>query len=163
MRNTLLIYSVMMMLALLTSCEEKHQEAEKLMNEIRNCMDSECYEDALAGVDSLRRTYPDAVKQRKEALLVHQQASLALAQQNLSVVDSTLQVVEKEYERLKPIVERRHNEGVATASELQHFNELRALRDSLQGVFNMECAKIKYIHKRQEEAKDLDANKAKQG
>ena len=40
---------------------------------------------------------------------------------------------------------------VFTQEELQKFNELRAYRDSLQGVFNLECAKIKYIHKRQKE------------
>lgn len=162
MNKTSILYSAIFITMTATSCGEKHEEATLLLQEIHNDYAKGLYEKALNGVDSLRRTYPEAVKQRKEALIIHQQASLALAQNNLATVDSTLQQIEREYNTLKPRIDERHNQGVATAEELHYFNLLRARRDSLQGVFNMECAKIKYIHKRQKEAEDFDAQKSKQ-
>lgn len=134
-----------------SSCEEKNIEAAKLLNQIHTYYDNGEYQSALDMVDSLRRTYPEAIEQRKEALVIFQQASLAMAQQNLAKVDSMLQVTEGELSMLKPQVESHRAQGIATAAELQHYTKLRVFRDSLQGIFNMECAKIKYIHKRQAE------------
>ena len=105
----------------------------------------------MLSIDSLRHDYPEAVEERREALKFHQEASLKLAQANLALVDSTLQAAIKQYDEMKPQVEAHRKACVATQEELQQFNELRAYRDSLQGVFNMECAKIKYIHKRQKQ------------
>lgn len=158
MKKTLMIYALFAAFPSLISCEEKPSEAAKLLEEIRADYEAGKYDDALLGIDSLRHAYPEAVKERKEALIIHQQASLVQAQQHLACIDSTLQVVEREYNSLKPVIEERHNNGTATRNELHHFNLLRAQRDSLQGVFNMECAKIKYIHKRQKEAEEMQSN-----
>jgi hypothetical protein len=99
----------------------------------------------------MRHYYPDAVEERREALKFHQEASLKMAQANLAEVDSALQSAIRQFDEMKPQVEAHRKACTATHEELQKFNELRAYRDSLQGVFNLECAKIKYIHKRQKE------------
>lgn len=151
MKKALSILCIISFALFFSSCEEKHEEASKLLEQIRDYYDNGDYQSAIETVDSLRRTYPEAVDQRKEALAIFQQASLGIAQQNLAKVDSMLQAAESELSELKPQVEEHRAQGVATAEELQHFNELRVYRDSLQGIFNMECAKIKYIHKRQAE------------
>lgn len=162
MNSKKVLYFLFLCIAMLLSCEEKHEEASNLLDEIKAHYDKGNYEVALACIDSLRRTYPDAISQRKEALAIYQQASLVLAQQNLAIVDSTLQVLEREYDMLKPKVEKRHNQGIATAEELHHLNLLRARRDSFRGVFNVECAKIKYIHKRQKETEAIDSQMPQQ-
>ena len=99
----------------------------------------------------MRHAYPTAIEERKEALKIHQEASLKKAQANLALTDSALQAAEREYSSIRPVVEKRHKEGTATEEELSNMNQLRKVRDSLQVVFNVECAKIKYIHKRQKQ------------
>lgn len=140
-----------LLMVLLGSCKEKNPEAKQLLSEIKSDYQAGRYQQALFGIDSLRHAYPNAIEERKEALKIHQDASLKMAQENLARVDSALQLKQREYAPLEPQVKAHRSAGNATASELQHFNELRADRDSLQTVFNVECAKIKYIHKRQKE------------
>ena len=91
------------------------------------------------------------VRERLFSRRFHQEASLKMAQANLAEVDSALQAAIRQFDEMKPQVEAHRKACTATKEELQQFNELRAYRDSLQGVFNLECAKIKYIHKRQKE------------
>ena len=134
----------------LTSCE-KNPEAKQLLQEIQTDYEAGNYQRVMFSIDSLRHNYPDAVEERKEALKIYQEASLKLAQENLAQVDSSLQAAIKQYDEMKPQIEAHRKACIATQEELQEFNELRAYRDSLQGVFNLECAKIKYIHKRQKE------------
>lgn len=141
-----------MTLTFLVACEEKHEEATSLLAEIRDSYENGDYQAALIAIDSLRRTYPEAISQRKEALEIFQKASIAIAQGNLADVDSMLQKIDEEYKRLKPIVEAHRKSGDASAAELSYFNQLSARRDSLQGVFTVECAKIRYIRKRQQES-----------
>lgn len=136
----------------LYSCKEENAEAKQLLESIRQDYESGHYDEALLAIDSLRHTFPKAVEERKEALKLHQEASLKKAQANLALVDSALQATDKEYNRVRPVVEKRHKEGVATKQELHNMNMLRKERDSLQVVFNVECAKIKYILKRQKES-----------
>lgn len=134
----------------LTSCES-NPEAKQLLKEIQADYEAGNYQRVIYSIDSLRHNYPDAIEERKEALKIQQEASLKMAQENLALVDSSLQASIRQFDEMKPIVEAHRKECVATEEELQQFNELRARRDSLQGVFNLECAKIKYIHKRQKE------------
>ena len=161
MKKALTLLYFITLILVFSSCEEKNAEATKLLDDIREYYEKGEYQSALDAVDSLRRTYPEAVSQRKEALVIFQQASLAMAQQNLAKVDSALQVTENELAMLKPQVEEHRRQGVATAEELQHYTKLRVYRDSLQGIFNMECAKIKYIHKRQEENEAVEKSSDK--
>ena len=135
---------------LLTSCE-KNPEAKQLLKEIQADYEAGNYQRVIYSIDSMRHYYPDAVEERREALKLHQEASLKMAQANLAEVDSALQAAIRQFDEMKPQVEAHRKACTATQEELQQFNELRAYRDSLQGVFNLECAKIKYIHKRQKE------------
>lgn len=134
-----------------SSCKEENAEAKQLLESIRQDYESGNYDEALLTIDSLRHAYPTAINERKEALKIHQEASLKKAQANLAVTDSALQAAEREYKSIWPTVEKRHKEGTATEEELSRMNQLRKVRDSLQVVFNVECAKIKYIHKRQKQ------------
>lgn len=139
---------------MLCGCTEKApNEAENLLNEIRADYEAGRYQKALQGIDFLRNSYPKAVNEREEALKIHQEASLKLAQDNLAKVDQALQAAEKSYDSLTVIVEANRKALTATPQQLQQYNELRAYRDSLKVVFEVECAKIKYIHKRQEQVK----------
>lgn len=148
------IFPLLIFLFTLISCTEKApNEAENLLNEIRADYEAGRYQKALQGVDSLRHAYPMAVNERKEALKIHQEASLKMAQDNLAQVDQALQAAEKSYDSLAIVVEVNRKALTATPQMLQQFNELRVLRDSLRTVFTVECAKIKYIHKRQEQVK----------
>ena len=135
---------------LLTSCE-KNPEAKQLLKEIQADYEAGNYQRVIYSIDSMRHNYPDAIEERREALKLHQEASLKMAQANLAEVDSALQAAIRQFDEMKPQVEAHRKACTATKEELQQFNELRAYRDSLQGVFNLECAKIKYIHKRQKE------------
>lgn len=135
---------------LLTGCE-KNPEAKQLLKEIQADYEAGNYQRVIYCIDSMRHNYPDAIEERREALKLHQEASLKMAQANLAEVDSALQAAIRQFDEMKPQVEAHRKACTATKEELQQFNELRAHRDSLQGVFNLECAKIKYIHKRQKE------------
>lgn len=147
MRYVLFIFAV-----LLCSCQSDKRDAEKLLEEVQVMMDNGDYRSAIRGIDSLRRTYPKAIEVRKAALPIYQEASLRLAQENLAKVDSALQASESLYNVQKQIVDDHHAKGIATQEELHELNLLRYRRDSLKGVFDMECDKIKYIHKKQGES-----------
>ena len=145
-----LAFCVTFSTVLLISCE-KNPEAKQLLKEIQADYEAGNYQRVIYSIDSMRHYYPDAVEERREALKFHQEASLKMAQANLAEVDSALQAAIRQFDEMKPQVEAHRKACTATKEELQQFNELRAYRDSLQGVFNLECAKIKYIHKRQKE------------
>ena len=65
--------------------------------------------------------------------------------------DRALQKIESEYEQMKKIVEDLKSKGMATAEQLRNLTLTRVKRDSLKTVFDVECAKIKYINKRMKE------------
>lgn len=152
MKHTL--FAIFGALIILTaySCKEEKNEAALLLQEVKADFEAGRYDKALAGIDTLRAKYPKAIAERDSALRIYQEASLRQAQQHLATVDSTLQVIEKVYNAMSIVVETKRKAGIATQQELQEFNELRYKRDSLKGVFDVECAKIKYIHKRQKQA-----------
>ena len=149
MKIIIAIFAVCLIATTLSSCEEKDTAAQQLLESIRHDYESGDYDKALLAIDSLRHAFPTAIEERKEALKIHQEASLKKAQGILALTDSALQAVSKEYDRVRTTVEKRHREGIATREELHRMNLLRKERDSLQTVFNVECARIKYIMKRQ--------------
>ena len=91
------------------------------------------------------------IETRREALKHKQGTELKKSQEELAVVDSTLQAVKYEYEQLKQKVEKDKQELRATAEELTLLTKTRVRRDSLQTRFDVLCAKIRYIHKKQKE------------
>lgn len=52
---------------------------------------------------------------------------------------------------MKKTVEDLKSKGIATAEQLKQLTLTRVKRDSLKTVFDVECAKIKYINKRMKE------------
>ena len=69
----------------------------------------------------------------------------------MASVDSTLQAVRQNYEYQHQKVEKDKQELRATPEELTMLTKTRVKRDSLQTRFNVLCAKIRYIHKKQKE------------
>ena len=57
----------------------------------------------------------------------------------------------RDYDYIKREVEKRRSDLNATAEQLRTMTLTKMKLDSLQVRFDMQCAKIKYIHKRQKE------------
>lgn len=125
--------------------------AESLLEKAETEWKDRQYDKALLTIDSLRKTYPNAIDARKKALKMHQDISLEQAQADLASTDSLLQRVKNEYDTMKATVELAKKDLKATPEQLQRLTLKRMERDSLQVRFDVQCAKIKYIHKRQKE------------
>ncbi|MBR0050087.1 MAG: hypothetical protein IJP74_12355 [Prevotella sp.] len=139
--------------ALLTvSCgENRHKEADALLGKAKAFYEQGRYEDALATIDSLRKVFPNAIDTRKQALTLYQNVELKKTQQELALVDSALQAVKQDYEYQRHKVEKDKQALRATPDELTMLTRKRVHRDSLQTRFDVLCAKIRYIHKKQKE------------
>ena len=130
----------------------RNRELKALVTEMRESYaegrDSAC----LAAIDTLRAKFPKAIAERKEALKLYQEASLRIAQKQLAYVDSALEAEKHIFRTMEKSVAAHKEAGIATAEELTALTRKRMLRDSLQTQFDVLCAKIKYIHKRQKQA-----------
>ena len=127
------------------------QKAETLLEEAGQLFNDGDYDRALAKIDSLRKVFPNAIETRKKALTLYQSISLKQAQEDLAHTDSILQELTHDYNYQKAKVDKDREMLRATAEELQMLNETKVRLDSLKVRFDMQCAKIKYIHKKQKE------------
>lgn len=151
MKPHLIIYIALA--ATLAGCAEKQdKELQTLVTEMRKSYaegrDSAC----LVAIDTLRAKFPKAINERKEALKLYQSASLRIAQKQLAYVDSALEAEKRIFRDMEKSVAAHKSAGTATAQELTALTRKRMLRDSLQTQFDVLCAKIKYIHKRQKQS-----------
>jgi len=138
--------------AMLVACsDEKQKAAEQMLQKAGQQFEQKQYDRALITIDSLRKVYPGAIETRKQALILQQNIELKRSQEELAVVDSLLQVVKSDYETLKQQVDKDKQELKATPEELTMLTKTRVRRDSLQTRFEVLCAKIRYIHKKQKE------------
>ena len=138
--------------AMLVACsDDKQKAAEQMLQKAGQQFEQKQYDRALITIDSLRKVYPGAIETRKQALILQQNIELKRSQEELAVVDSLLQVVKSDYETLKQQVEKDKQELRATPEELTMLTKTRVRRDSLQTRFEVLCAKIRYIHKKQKE------------
>ncbi len=138
--------------AMLVACsDDKQKAAEQMLQKAGQQFEQKQYDRALITIDSLRKVYPGAIETRKQALILQQNIELKRSQEELAVVDSLLQVVKSDYETLKQKVEKDKQELKATPEELTMLTKTRVRRDSLQTRFEVLCAKIRYIHKKQKE------------
>lgn len=138
--------------AMLVACsDDKQKAAEQMLQKASLQFEQRQYDRALITIDSLRKVYPGAIETRKQALILQQNIELKRSQEELAVVDSLLQVVKSDYETLKLKVEKDKQELRATPEELTMLTKTRVRRDSLQTRFEVLCAKIRYIHKKQKE------------
>ncbi len=129
--------------------EEKKAEAmlEKAKMELQECQ----YDKALHTIDSMRKACPGAIEARKEGLKLYQEVALTQAQSDLARTDSMLQAAKIDYEKMRSEVETAKRELRATPAQLQSVTLMKMRMDSLQVRFDVQCAKIKYIHKKQRE------------
>ena len=138
--------------AMLVACGSNTQkEAEQLLKQANTQFEHKQYERALNAIDSLRKIYPNAIDTRKKALKLQQSIELKRAQEELAQVDSMLQAVSHDFRYQQQKVEKDKQELRATADELTMLTKTRMRRDSLQTRFEVLCAKIRYIHKKQKE------------
>lgn len=153
-RNMTAIFALIAML-LLASCggNSIDKKAGELLNEAQAEFESGEYTKAISTIDSLRKKFPKAIEARKKALSLYQQVELKRAELRVQDADTVLQRVEQEYQKMKATVDGLRSKGAATVDQLRSVNLLRVKRDSLKTVFDVECAKIKYIKKRMEENK----------
>lgn len=139
-------------LLFLAACEDGEKKAAvALLNQAERQFESKDYQAALNSIDSLRHLYPTAIEERKRALRLKQEISLRQAQDDLALTDSALQIVIATYEYQRELVERKKAALCVTKEELDRLNQARTKRDSLQVRFDVQCAKIRYIHKKQKE------------
>ncbi len=129
------------------------KKAGELLEEARTEFKNGDYAKAVSTIDSLRKTYPEAIEARKQALRLYQDVELKRAQLRVEGADTVLQRVEREYQEMKKTVDELRAKGAATVEQLRSVNLLRVKRDSLKTIFDVECAKIKYIKKKMEEEK----------
>lgn len=146
------IFALIAML-LLASCggNSIDKKAGELLNEAQAEFESGEYTKAISTIDSLRKKFPKAIEARKKALSLYQQVELKRAELRVQDADTVLQRVEQEYQKMKATVDGLKRKGAATVDQLRNVNLLRVKRDSLKTVFDVECAKIKYIKKKMEE------------
>ena len=148
MKKILLI----MLAAALTACSDnKQKDAEDMLAKANMQFEQGRYDRALITIDSLRKVYPSAIETRKQALRLQQDIELKRSQEELALVDSALQAVKQDYESQKLKVEKDKQALRATPEELTLLTKTRVRRDSLQTRFDVLCAKIRYIHKKQKE------------
>ncbi len=105
----------------------------------------------LFGCENKHRKMQEEIQTRKENLQHHQDSALQASQQEVQRLDEELQRANHQYEQMRRLAEQAHAAGTATYEQLSNVTKMRIHRDSLQTQFDVLCAKIKYIHKRQKE------------
>lgn len=137
---------------LATGCKENsQQQAEILLQQARQQFEAGEYQQAVTTIDSLRHAYPNAIDTRKQALHLYQEIELKRAQEELAQTDSLLQLVQHNYDSLQAKLEKDKAELRAMPEELTMLTRTRMKRDSLRTQCETLGAKIRYIHKKQED------------
>ena len=153
MKNRLIITICVAAAVVMTACSsnDAQKSAEGMLEKAEKYFSEGSYDRAKIAIDSLRKVYPGAVETRKKALNLFQDISLKEAQEDLALTDSIMQKVGLDYKYIKEKVEKDKAELRATAEELELLTRTKMKYDSLKVRFDMQCAKIKYIHKKQKE------------
>lgn len=148
-----ILISIAASVAILAACSENNSQraADNILNTAEKYFSEGQYDMAMKAIDSLRKEYPTAVETRKKALKLYQNAALKEAQADLALTDQKMQEAIKEYDIKKKIVDKAKAELKASAEELDALTKMKMRLDSLQVRFDTQCAKIKYIHKKQKE------------
>ena len=153
MKNRLIMTICVATAVVMTACSsnDAQKSAEGMLEKAEKYFSEGSYDRAKIAIDSLRKVYPGAVETRKKALKLFQDISLKEAQEDLALTDSIMQKVGLDYKYIKEKVEKDKAELRATAEELELLTRTKMKYDSLKVRFDMQCAKIKYIHKKQKE------------
>ena len=149
-----IFFATMLLSAMWMACgDDTQKQAEAMLQRADQLFEQRKYDRALIVIDSLRKVHPNAINTRKQALKLQQSIELKRSQEELAVLDSVLQAVKHDYEYQKQKVEKDKAELRATPEELTMLTKTRVHRDSLQTRYDVLCAKIRYIHKKQKEVK----------
>ena len=105
----------------------------------------------LCGCESKHDKLQEEIRLRKEALVHKQDSVLKASQKEVEALDKEIQIVNRKYNQMKHKAQVAHDAGTATAEQLREVTRMRMHRDSLKTRFDMLCAKIKYIRRRQSE------------
>ena len=153
MKNRLIITICVAAAVVMTACSsnDAQKSAEGMLEKAEKYFSEGSYDRAKIAIDSLRKVYPGAVETRKKSLKLFQDISLKEAQEDLALTDSIMQKVGLDYKYIKDKVEKDKAELRATPDELELLTRTKMKYDSLKVRFDMQCAKIKYIHKKQKE------------
>ena len=153
MKNRLTMTICVAAAVVMTACSsnDAQKSAEGMLKKAEKYFSEGSYDRAKIAIDSLRKVYPGAVETRKKALKLFQDISLKEAQEDLALTDSIMQKVGLDYKYIKDKVEKDKAELRATPDELELLTRTKMKLDSLKVRFDMQCAKIKYIHKKQKE------------
>lgn len=138
---------------LATACggNKEPKTATAILEQARQEYADKQYDKALHSIDSLRKTFPQDIEARKAALKLYQDISLTQAQEDLANTDQRLQQAKAEYDNMKAKADQDRDALRATSEQLQAVTLKKMELDSLQVRFDVQCAKIKYIHKKQKE------------
>ena len=153
MKNHLILPICIAAALTMTACSsnDAQRAAEGMLEKAEKYFSEGSYDRAKIAIDSLRKVYPGAVETRKKALKLFQDISLKEAQEDLALTDSIMQKVVLDYKYIKEKVEKDKAELRATAEELELLTRTKMKYDSLKGRFDMQWAKMQYIHKKQKE------------
>lgn len=143
-----IITSLTVALVLVGCGDNQQKEAMTLLEETRAIFEQGDLEAARAGIDSLRKTYPNIVEARKGALKLHQEIELKAAQDEMARTDILLQNANKELDSLQAEVEKHKAALKATPEELTLLTRTRMKRDSIRTQFETLGMKIHYIHEK---------------
>lgn len=148
--NAILIFCAAVVLA---GCgkNDVREKADGLLRRAQEQFDDGRYDKALATIDSLRKACPEAIEARKAALRIYQKIELKRAQLNVETADKAIKEAESRYEDMKRTVEELKAKGSITAAQLSSLTRMKLKLDSLKTVFDVECAKIKYIRKKMDD------------
>lgn len=92
------------------------------------------------------------VERRKESRAEFLDSLLTEAQAKLQATDSALQAEQAIFDEMTATVEKHRKELTATKEELEALNRKRMHVDSLKTQFDIDCGRVKFIHKKQKEA-----------
>lgn len=143
-----IITSLTVALVLVGCGDNQQKEAMTLLEETRALFEQGDLEAARAGIDSLRKTYPNIVEARKGALKLHQEIELKAAQDEMARTDILLQNANKELDSLQAEVKKHKAALKATPEELTLLTRTRMKRDSIRTQFETLGMKIHYIHEK---------------
>ena len=151
MKRLLTILALMSVLTVACTTQGRgEQEAQELLKEAQTAFDGGQYDKTISTIERLRHDYPKAIEQRRAALELYKEASLKKAQAELAQTDSLLEAAKAHYSRLQQeLLSGQWVKGQGVKNKEHEMTEARRLVDSLQVQFVTQCAKIKYIHRRQ--------------
>lgn len=132
----------------LSCADGRENKAKVLLQEAQTAISKTDYDRALSLIDSLRKTCPKAIEERKSALILYQQAYEKKTEKLIQNLMSELDKVNDEVRKMETVSERHKSEGVATANELSALTTLRLRRDSIQAKFDAACATMRLVHKK---------------